>query len=217
MGLELHPGISFCAVSDILLFLDLPRNRYFRLGPAGDRALTKLLKEDCLDEADLVAVEGMIAKGILHRTKDDSRPTPCLHRPRPRESILVHPVASSAVQFLQAARDMVQVAAALRVRPRALLTKLEARQKSPGTSLTEEGVAIASAYRALRMLVGGYDRCLLYSLAMSRSLSRQRIDHDIVFGVRARPFQAHCWVQSGDILLNDRVENVAQFSPIRVL
>jgi hypothetical protein len=33
-----------------------------------------------------------------------------------------------------------------------------------------------------------------------------------VIGVTAKPFSAHCWAQSGAIVLNDDVERVAQFT-----
>jgi len=33
----------------------------------------------------------------------------------------------------------------------------------------------------------------------------------------ARPFAAHCWVQYGDIVFNDRVEEVGGYTPIMVV
>ena len=31
---------------------------------------------------------------------------------------------------------------------------------------------------------------------------------------QASPFSAHCWVQQGDVVLNDTIENVRPFTPI---
>lgn len=39
----------------------------------------------------------------------------------------------------------------------------------------------------------------------------------LVFGVKLDPFSAHCWVQIGDLLLNDRADQVARFRCVRVL
>jgi len=34
------------------------------------------------------------------------------------------------------------------------------------------------------------------------------------FGVHADPFLAHCWIQVGDLVVNDTVENISRFTPI---
>lgn len=39
----------------------------------------------------------------------------------------------------------------------------------------------------------------------------------LVFGVKLDPFAAHCWVERGDVLLNDRPERVERFAPIRTI
>jgi hypothetical protein len=40
---------------------------------------------------------------------------------------------------------------------------------------------------------------------------------DWVFGVNADPFEAHCWVQAGNVVLNDTVAWVSGFTPIMVV
>jgi Transglutaminase-like superfamily len=35
-----------------------------------------------------------------------------------------------------------------------------------------------------------------------------------VFGVNADPFEAHCWVQAGSVVLNDTLGRVSSFTPI---
>jgi hypothetical protein len=35
-----------------------------------------------------------------------------------------------------------------------------------------------------------------------------------VIGVKLNPFAAHCWLQVGDVVLNDLPERVAAFTPI---
>jgi hypothetical protein len=43
--------------------------------------------------------------------------------------------------------------------------------------------------------------------------SRQ-LDARLVLGVFAAPFAAHCWIQIGDTVLNDRLDYVRSFTPI---
>lgn len=61
------------------------------------------------------------------------------------------------------------------------------------------------------------DRCLLDSLTLLRWLGDLRSGAALVFGVKLNPFAAHCWVQADDLVLNDRLENVAAFTPIRAI
>jgi hypothetical protein len=56
--------------------------------------------------------------------------------------------------------------------------------------------------------------CLFDSLALVEFLAMQDLFADWVFGVRAEPFAAHCWVQREDVVLNDSVERVGTFVPI---
>ncbi|HEX8300026.1 lasso peptide biosynthesis B2 protein [Sphingomonas sp.] len=55
--------------------------------------------------------------------------------------------------------------------------------------------------------------CLLDSLALDRWMEHPR-NAEIVFGVVAKPFEAHCWVQSEATVLNDSYDRVSRFEPI---
>ncbi|GAD58270.1 hypothetical protein MBEBAB_0520 [Brevundimonas abyssalis TAR-001] len=39
----------------------------------------------------------------------------------------------------------------------------------------------------------------------------------MVFGIKLVPFGAHCWVQAGETVLNDTVDNVSEYTPIMVV
>jgi len=56
--------------------------------------------------------------------------------------------------------------------------------------------------------------CLFDSLALLHFLARFDLFPDWVFGVSADPFEAHCSVQLGDVVLNDTVERVSALIPI---
>jgi len=63
-------------------------------------------------------------------------------------------------------------------------------------------------------LFGWRDACLFESFVLSEFLARHGIFPSWVFGVQARPFGAHCWLQLDDIVLNDTVERVSAYMPI---
>jgi hypothetical protein len=56
--------------------------------------------------------------------------------------------------------------------------------------------------------------CLYDSLALLEFLSRHHYYPLWTFGVKSDPFGAHCWVQWRDLVLNDAVARVRQYTPI---
>jgi hypothetical protein len=56
--------------------------------------------------------------------------------------------------------------------------------------------------------------CLYDSRTLLELLYYHRIFPTWIFGVHPEPFQAHCWLQLGDLVVNDAVENVSRFTPI---
>ena len=59
--------------------------------------------------------------------------------------------------------------------------------------------------------------CLFDSLALINFLSHYRLRARLVFGVHLAPFDAHCWVQVEDIVLDDALDNVRDYNtPIMV-
>lgn len=75
----------------------------------------------------------------------------------------------------------------------------------------------AGRFLAARPLVPARGNCLLDSLALLRWLQHWRAQCELIFGVKLNPFAAHCWVQSNGVVLNDRLETVAAFTPVSVI
>ena len=59
--------------------------------------------------------------------------------------------------------------------------------------------------------------CLLDSLTLLHFLHAEGMHPEWVFGVKTEPFDAHCWVQEGEAVLNDLPDRVRQYSPILVV
>lgn len=73
---------------------------------------------------------------------------------------------------------------------------------------------LLALFASLRLLYPRPYLCLFDSLALIHFLARFDLYPDWVFGVRADPFEAHCWVQAGSVALNDTVERVSALTPI---
>jgi len=139
--------------------------------------------------------------------------------PRPDHSILdeVGPAAKPRI------RDALSIAMLLRHLRTAIATKPISEILSclgaGAEHRSECGIEItadASRFIAARRLVPFAPNCLTDSLALVQWLGPAP-DVLLVFGVKLEPFAAHCWVQFGDLLLNDRADVVGQFRPVRVI
>ncbi len=58
--------------------------------------------------------------------------------------------------------------------------------------------------------------CLYRSHLLRTYLETLGHSVDWMFGVRTWPFRAHCWLQAGDVALDDEAERVAAYHPIMV-
>jgi hypothetical protein len=90
------------------------------------------------------------------------------------------------------------------------------RPTSIRTGFTAGLLADVAVYRRLIPWVPLDGLCLFRSGMMLAYL--QALGHrvDWVFGVRTWPFRAHCWLQAGDVALDDEAERLAAYAPIMV-
>lgn len=78
--------------------------------------------------------------------------------------------------------------------------------------------SLVAAFAKLRpLLFAARDACLFDALALSEFLAGYYIYPRWVFGVQARPFAAHCWMQLDGVVLNDTVDHVQRYTPIMVV
>lgn len=205
-GLPAHVFVAFDRAHSV--WLDIRRDRYF----AVEHSLAR-------HEA---AIASLVRSGLLVdlRENPDARPaTPtqasvcseeiCLPAPMHTPRIRPHHVVNVTLAW---------IIGALTLRCRGLegvVSRLQSRSRSSGldddTSLREL-VSVFALLRPFFFALRG--RCLLSSVVLSEFLSRYHVRSQCVFGVRARPFAAHCWLECGNRILNDSLERVRAFTPI---
>jgi hypothetical protein len=89
------------------------------------------------------------------------------------------------------------------------------KASSAGVAIQPDGLRHETAiFRKLRPWYPRPYLCLYDALALIEFLARRKLFPMWVFGVQAQPFGAHCWLQAGDVLLNEGTEYAAQFTPI---
>ncbi|HVJ02999.1 MAG TPA: lasso peptide biosynthesis B2 protein [Sphingomonas sp.] len=210
MGWTLAPHVSFSAGSGRILFLDLARDRYFAVPPAQAETFSHWAASP--DGPPLPpVVEQLHRAGLLARTEGPSViASPRIAPVRSAGELRTghsRPGAALAVWWsLWRVRDM--------LRRKGLLATLDWLRPSPEQDPPERLRAQAHAFLRVRRPLPDRRSCLADSLALVHFLRHRGGRASIVFGVTATPFNAHCWVQSGDEVLNDALDHVAPFAPI---
>lgn len=88
-------------------------------------------------------------------------------------------------------------------------------QRAPSSQFdVERARTCVATFNALRSLFPGRYLCLFDSLALLEFLARYKLYPTWVFAVRFEPWAAHCWVQEGDLALNEDVEETEDYVPV---
>jgi hypothetical protein len=223
MVFTLGAHIHACIDADVPIFLDLAADRYFRLKPDAEGAFRRLAKNENPRAEDQRILAGLVTMGILRDAGplvpdaiDILTPPPPLEDELSGDAKPTLPIVAS-IMFRR-----------LRVRfgrryARRLLLSLDCARNAdksrtpPVKTIDKRTVEIVAGLARSDMVVAPADRCLERSLALVSVLRGANERAELVLGVTARPFSAHCWVQQGPLLLGDRIERVSNFTPIAVL
>jgi hypothetical protein len=98
-----------------------------------------------------------------------------------------------------------------------VLKKIEGRRRrtrSTSAADVSGSLKLLAVFNQLRPFYPRSYLCLFDSLALLEFLAAHRNLPKLVFGVVADPFQAHCWLQQGTVVLNDDLERVGRYKPI---
>lgn len=213
-GWYLSPQTHLAFVGPDLVVLDVAENAYFCI-PQAEDALRQL-DDAQLDFQDADLAEQFAAAGLIMRTRSPARP-PLPSRP----SADLQAVAVSSVSGGERAGMVWAFVGMVRHYYGRSFVHLvtEARRTSHGhdSATLPPQLAVtqrASAFARLLPWTPFQGECLYRSFMLLRFLRLAGHDAQWVFGVRTWPFQAHCWLQVGDTVLDDSADRVAPFTPI---
>ena len=214
------PETSFCLIRGQPVFLDLRRDRYFGLDGVAADALRRLAAGEPAGTVPQEALRRLLATGLFVASATPAEILPILHASPARRGVedRDRPQKARWRYLPELLSDLLLVKAALARRrlPRLVEAHRAARQSPAPLGFEREALRLVDIHRALRPLVPVRPNCLSDSLALSAFLRRRGIVPDLVFGVKLAPFGAHCWLQLGDIVLNDCLDNACDFTPILV-
>lgn len=169
-------------------------------------------------------ISQMLEQGMLVAEGGPGRPAAPLVIASPQRTLLEFDfderLAAGPAQAARLALAWMCARSALALRPMyAIVRSAQARKARvpPERHAADPALerALVKAFVHLRPLFYTVRRaCLLDSLTLVNFLAGHGVYPEWVFGVRTAPFDAHCWVQRGEVLFNDLPDRIRQYSPI---
>ncbi len=235
---SLADHVFVCVNDDHVVLLDVKKDRYWALEASKTAPLGALVPGWPIqpaaapgaaatdpEEAEQL-VEVLMEQGILCRSEIGGKAATPVSVPRPARELLSAdpyrgaPVRAAMMMHFIAASVSAKVA--LRTRPFEQVIERFRRRKQIGTAhprppeIARARRLVEGFFRMRVFFFSSKNECLFDSLALLNLLARHGLYPDWVFGVQARPFAAHCWVQLDDIVFNDTIEHVSGYTPIMV-
>lgn len=223
---RLRSDLSYCLIDGHAIFLDVDGDRYFRLPTSLETAFLAWVSRG---ECTASTLRGLVDCGVLDDSLDPSFSPPRRTAEPPMRSALEMGQATrffSASVLFEVGTLVASTHRQLRTRLlKDILDNLPARPAHDvvlndtdyGVAADSRLVAAAQTFVWTRAFVPIETVCLLDSIALVRFLARRDLHASIVMGVTCDPFEAHCWVQAGDLLLNETVGDACMYTPIKVV
>lgn len=207
---HLRIGLHGAAIDDDVALLDVEADRYLCLPGAGDA--WRAGPADPAGHALLTALGDAGLAGTPERASAVAPPT----RPVRRAALATATVTMKDLRTLAGA--LFDLYRGYRGRPfRDSLAYVRRRSRRVADPDDPELWRLCAVFDRAVVWLPLSGKCLLRSFLLLRFL--QRCGHDAVwvFGVRLWPFAAHCWLQVGDVCLDDWPERLAPYTPVHAV
>ena len=221
-----------------MVFLDLRRNEYSCLNWRNTKSAIPIVNSLSLpddkfpSEADTIDSEhtqrvanALAQKGILTQDSTNGKEAACVFVQAPNSAFASDDFELGASTrpghwlafFFASARASLKLRWFSMHRTVQSVKVRKDRHRRPEVSDDYTLRQLVAVFHQLRPFYGRRYRCLYDSLALIEFLAHYRFYPKWVFGVTAEPFNAHCWVQLNECILNDTVERVGCYTPIMVI
>jgi hypothetical protein len=217
--------VYFCGRGTSLIFLDLRHDSYVRIG--GDEAsafctaFSDSASGECASDSGS-PLSKFLSRGLLTTSIDKAKPVSPTEAPLPVAALLpsdARPTApirvADVIRFIWACTA---AATRLRLQPiesivKSVRCRKYHRQKPDPIDLSAIRSLVA-AFQRLRVLFPANYLCLFDSLALIEFLACYDFYPTWIFAVRFDPWAAHCWLQVGEVAVNEDPEITEDYTPI---
>ena len=214
---RLTDSVTACIAAGRVIFLDLARDRYFALPDAMNEPFASWLIQPTASDLSGVLHMALVELAIAAPSRAGQlAPTPCqVDMPAALDAERLSPVPFAFRNLFGIAAAVVTASHDVRSKPLAsILARRLSLSRFAAPLNGADRLARVAAFRSIRPLVPVPRVCLHDCLALLDWLGASRAGAQLVFGVSAFPFAAHCWVQAGGRVIDDHPESVSRFEPI---
>ena len=221
MGYRLREGVSYCIAAGKTVLFDLPNCRYTALPDDVDDAFQALAQRKTETREQVANLSAMVDAGLLVHQPDEATSLPTAAMKPASRSALDSPLPTATLSRISNA-VLAQATAGFGLKAWRLEAIFNRLQRQSGTCRAEpvpmdELASISSAFYWSERIISSGEKCLRRSIALADYLRRKRIPCDLILGVRMRPFAAHAWVQHGELVLNESLDEVRRYTTILVV
>lgn len=195
-----------------LLLLDTDTGLYSCMPAVGDQL--RIAPDGAVEVDDPALAAALVGLGVIAGAPNPAR-APLPDRPSRDLGLDRRARADAAALATLAAASWDMVFGYWRAAFPELVRRARVRQ---GAALRPGGDAElrrhALQFRELLPFVPFQGECLFRSVMLQAYLRRRGLASTLVIGCQTWPFEAHCWVQAGDLVLDDGVDHVGGFTPL---
>ncbi len=234
----LSKHVFLSLVDDYCVFLDLKKDRYLSIERSKTRAFEHLIAgwpRDCQDNelaigsrrmsSDDASVLALADRGLLTRDPSKGKGVVTVALPAPTSARsrrdLSTPITLSSRDVEAFMIASIRAATMLRWQSiESTVRRVQERKVSRSSDNAldiDETERLLAVFETLRPFFPAKYLCLFDSLVLLEFLAINRLFPDWIFGVRVKPWHAHCWLQQSDLVLNDALHRVRSFTPIMVV
>lgn len=203
---------NYVRIADLdgdLVFFDIERDDYKAVARCDAVATSVALHDGPIDLGDDV-LAALLEQGLLVEGKGSWLPEPRATRTALMNQPPKPPSFRSIFHFLRAGFATWQMT---RREEMWWATRLSTPD-SPTAKSPAEVAALAAQFAGLRTYAPWTGRCFIQSMMLMKFLAAHGVYASWVFGVRTHPFEAHCWVEWNEMVLNDTLDHSNWFSVI---
>jgi hypothetical protein len=210
--LFLLPHVHAAVVDDDAVLLDVAEDRYICV-PGGRRHLGltsngRSLNPPDLGTADALRAAGLVSTGASLSARPRIQPAVRDLREGPRGRFGF----SDGLHAMGALTDYWRH---YRGRPLPHILAYVRRQgPAQPAAITPSVARLVTVFAAALVWLPVPRKCLVRSFLLLRFLQWSGEDAEWIFGVSTWPFTAHCWLQVGDVVLDDLPERLLGLEPI---
>lgn len=217
MAFAIREGIHLCVCGDQVILLDLQTERYFALPRSQNDILRRWLTNQAISDDETSVLRRLEQLQILCSTEGDREGTDpkSPEVPAPIAALDTNGVRASLLGIIGAV--IARLIWAWRIKhwrfDRQMCRLRETRRRAPSRR-SIDAREIVRAFEFSDFLLGSHDKCLERSFALAAVCQRQGLSAQAVIGVQKAPFAAHCWVQHGHMIYNEKPDRAKLFAPI---